>query len=83
MQTGEDFMIFQDRKDILWGERRRSRISQSIDATTLLIAVITPAFFKSDVCREELEQFLLREKQGSDGQHRRDPLSAMNPTRAL
>lgn len=63
MQTGEDFMIFQDRKDILWGERWRSRISQSIDATTLLIAVITPAFFKSDVCREELEQFLLPEKQ--------------------
>jgi cobaltochelatase CobT len=41
MQTGRDFLIFQDRDDILWGQRWRAAIGSSIDSTTLLIAVLT------------------------------------------
>jgi F-box protein 11 len=62
MQTGETFDIFQDRKDIAWGERWKQRIDGSLDAVTFLIPVVTPGFFKSQPCREELERFLQREE---------------------
>jgi len=68
MQTGEAFDIFQDRKDIAWGQQWQERINQSLDAVTFLIPIITPAFFRSDACREELERFLKREEE----QGRRD-----------
>lgn len=61
-QTGEDFLIFQDKDDILWGQRWQQRIIASLDGTTLLIAAITPRFFKSEACRDELERFLKREQ---------------------
>ncbi|HUV04405.1 MAG TPA: right-handed parallel beta-helix repeat-containing protein [Armatimonadota bacterium] len=61
-QTGEKFEIFQDRKDIKWGEQGRRRIGESLDASTFFIPIITPNFFKSEECRKELEGFLKREK---------------------
>ncbi|MCW5213177.1 TIR domain-containing protein, partial [Desulfobulbus sp. TB] len=64
MQTGEAFFdIFQDRKDIAWGQQWQERINQSLDAVTFLIPIITPGFFKSAACREELERFLKREEE--------------------
>jgi hypothetical protein len=63
MQTGEEFGIFQDRKDIAWGDQWKRRIQESIDASTFLFPIITPAFFKSAPCRNELQWFLDREKQ--------------------
>ena len=62
MQTGEDFSIFQDRNDIQWGQNWKERIEDSIDEVTFLIAIITPSFFNSPACRDELERFLAREK---------------------
>lgn len=62
MQTGEEFLIFQDRDDILWGQRWQSRIERTIDASTLLIAVVTPAFLRSEPCRGEVQRFLERER---------------------
>jgi F-box protein 11 len=62
LQTGADFPIFQDRKDIAWGQQWRTRINQSIDAATLFIPILTPGFFASPECRRELEQFLEHEK---------------------
>jgi parallel beta-helix repeat protein len=61
MQTGEESCIFQDRKDIDWGQQWQHRIDESLDAATFLIAIITPSFFKSKACRNELERFLDRE----------------------
>jgi TIR domain-containing protein len=61
MLTGEDFHIFQDRKDIVWGQQWQHRIDESIDSVTFLIPIITPRFFKSMACRAELERFLDRE----------------------
>ena len=62
IQTGEEFLIFQDRKDLQWGENWKKRIEESLDDATFLIPIITPSFFKSQACRDELERFLDREK---------------------
>ncbi|HKP74850.1 MAG TPA: toll/interleukin-1 receptor domain-containing protein [Longimicrobiaceae bacterium] len=62
IQTGESFDIFQDRKDIAWGQQWKRRIEESIDTATFLIPVVTPAFFRSPACRAELERFLKREQ---------------------
>ncbi len=62
IQTGEEFSIFQDRSDILWGENWRRRIEDSLDDVVFFIPIITPSFFKSEYCRTELKQFLEREK---------------------
>ena len=61
VQTGEGFDIFQDRQDIAWGQQWKNRIGEGLDASTFLIPIITPGFFKSDACRYELERFLARE----------------------
>lgn len=58
LQTGEAFEVFQDRLDIAWGQAWQQRIRESLDAVTFLIPVITPAFFKSEPCRNELQHFL-------------------------
>lgn len=62
VQTGQEFPIFQDRNDILWGQQWKERIDESLDEVTFLIPIITPGFFKSDVCGDELRKFLEREK---------------------
>jgi parallel beta-helix repeat protein len=63
MQTGEKFLIFQDRTDIAWGENWQQRINQALDTVTLLLVIITPGFFRSPHCRTEVQQFLDRERQ--------------------
>lgn len=63
MQTGDEFPIFQDRNDIKWGQNWKERIETSIDDTTFLIPIITPSFFKSEACRDELMRFIEIEKE--------------------
>jgi parallel beta-helix repeat protein len=63
LRTGSEFPIFQDRKDIAWGQQWRERINESLDAVTFLIPILTASFFKSEPCRNELNRFLDREKQ--------------------
>lgn len=62
VQIGEEFLIFQDRKDIQWGENWKKRIEEPLDDVTFLIPIITPSFFNSSACRDELQRFLDREK---------------------
>jgi hypothetical protein len=62
-QTGEEFLIFQDRSDIAWGQAWRQRIEQALDAATLLIVIITPSFFRSSACRAEVDRFVARERE--------------------
>lgn len=62
MQTGRPFPIFQDRNDINWGEQWRERIKGAIDSISFLIPIMTPSYFRSQMCREEFETFLLRER---------------------
>ena len=61
VQTGQDFPIFYDRDNILVGQQWRERIEVSLDAVTFLIVIMTPLFFQSAECKNELELFL-REK---------------------
>lgn len=63
IQTGEVFSIFQDRDDIFVGQRWRQRIESSIDESSLLIAIVTPSFLRSDSCRQEVQLFIERERQ--------------------
>jgi cobaltochelatase CobT len=57
--TGEeDFAIFQDRQDIRWGQQWQSRIEGSLNDVTFLIPIITPGFFRSKPCQDEIELFL-------------------------
>lgn len=62
-QTGDPFRIFQDRRDIQWGEAWQRRIESSIDSAAFLIPILTPAYFKSPHCRAELARFMRRELQ--------------------
>lgn len=62
VQTGDEFPIFQDRDDILWGQSWDERIEKSLDEVTFLIPIVTPSFFNSKNCRGELQRFLEREK---------------------
>jgi parallel beta-helix repeat protein len=63
VQTGREFPIFQDRKNIQWGQNWKQRLEDSLDEVTFLIAIITPGFFNSKYCRDELQRFLERERQ--------------------
>jgi len=67
MQTGEEFVIFQDRQHILWGQKWKERIEESLDGATFLIPIITPRFFNSPYCRDELQRFLEREQKLNRG----------------
>src|SRR5258708_1789312 len=62
MHTGEAFPIFQDRNDIQWGQQWKERIKEGIDASTFLIAIVTPGYLKSPPCRDEFDLFLKRDK---------------------
>jgi hypothetical protein len=60
--TGTSVSIFYDRKDILWGQQWDKCINESLDTAVFFIPIITPSFFNSEYCRQELEKFLQREK---------------------
>lgn len=62
MQTGDEFPIFQDRNDIEWGSNWEMRVTQALDAAALLLAIVTPNFFKSPHCADELARFHAREQ---------------------
>jgi F-box protein 11 len=61
-QTGEPFNIFQDREHLNWGQSWSRVMDDLLDSVLLLIAVLSPSFFKSPACRGELERFLVRER---------------------
>jgi formylglycine-generating enzyme required for sulfatase activity len=62
VQLGEPFPIFQDKVDMRWGEEWRRRIEQANDGSTFLLAVMSPSFFNSDECLNEVERFVAREQ---------------------
>ena len=62
IQTGRDFTILHDRNDIAWGKAWREWIKGSLEEVTFFIPILTPSYFNSEMCREEAEQFLQREK---------------------
>lgn len=63
----KDFSIFQDIDGIEFGQQWQKRLDQAIANTRFLIPIITPLFFSSPACRDELSKFITHEKnQGRD-----------------
>lgn len=60
--TGTEIPIFQDRKDIGWGQKWKRCIDASLDETGLLFPIVTPSFFASAACRQEVLAFDTRQK---------------------
>ncbi len=68
VRIGRDIEIFQDVDDIIGGDDWRARIEKALEEAVLLIAVISPSFFNSEPCREELARFLRKaERDGRGG----------------
>ena len=63
MHTGKPFPIFQDKKDIKWGQQWKERLDSTLLNVTFLIPIVTPSYFQSYPCRDEFNKFLLREQQ--------------------
>ena len=61
--TGDrTFNIFQDVDGIEFGQAWKKRLTEAISTSRFLIPIVTPLFFKSDPCRDELKQFIAHEK---------------------
>jgi formylglycine-generating enzyme required for sulfatase activity len=61
--TGDDsFEIFQDVDAIAFGEHWPKRLDQALAASRFLIPVLSPRFFRSAPCRDELRKFLAHEQ---------------------
>ena len=56
--TGDPFEIFQDVDGIGIGEHWPSQLDRILDEVRFFIPVLTPSYFKSKACRDELEKFL-------------------------
>jgi hypothetical protein len=55
--SGHDFTIFLDKADLGWGVTWQSAIDEALLTTTFFIPIITPSYFLSESCREELLTF--------------------------
>lgn len=63
LQTGQDFKIFQDVADTPIGQHWYQKITSVINGSTFLIAIITPSFLNSNMCRDEVSRFIDREQE--------------------
>jgi hypothetical protein len=61
--TGDrTFNIFQDVDGIEFGQKWKKQLAEAISTSRFLIPIVTPLFFNSDPCRDELKQFIEHEK---------------------
>jgi hypothetical protein len=59
--SGTQVEIFQDIDGLVWGEQWKQKLVSSSDKAVFLIPIITPSYFASEPCRQELKQFVDRE----------------------
>lgn len=59
----ETFRIFQDVEGIVIGEQWQKKLADVIDAANFLVPMVSPLFFNSRPCREEVELFLAHERE--------------------
>ena len=62
---GQQIEIFKDIDGIVWGEQWKQKLVSSSDDAVFLIPIITPSYFASEPCRQELKQFVDRENAAS------------------
>src|SRR5204862_3308118 len=61
--TGDrTFNIFQDVEGVEFGQKWKRRVTEAISKSRFIIPIVTPLFFKTDPCRDELQQFIEHEK---------------------
>ena len=56
--TGKEVGVFQDVNSISPGENWKDRIRLGLSYSSIFLAFVTPAYFRSPYCREELSEFL-------------------------
>jgi TIR domain len=59
--TGIPFKIFQDVEGIGIGEHWLGKLDQMLNETRFFMPIVTPSYFTSRPCRQELEKFLRAE----------------------
>jgi hypothetical protein len=59
--TGKPFEIFQDIDGIGLGEKWPGKLDQILDEARFFIPIVTPSYFTSEACRDELGKFLRAE----------------------
>lgn len=57
-QTGKDFPIFMDRYDLKWGDVWEDRLKAAVASASFFFPVLSPLFFESEHCNQEVEWFL-------------------------
>jgi len=55
--TGDELELFVDRDALAWGEEWRARIEKALEGTAFFVPIITPRYFRSQECRNELLSF--------------------------
>ena len=60
--TGEPFEIFQDVDGIGLGGRWPDKLDKMLGEARFFIPILTPSYFRSKACRDELEKFLRAEE---------------------
>ena len=58
----EDFHIFQDVEGIVFGEQWQKKLADVIDTASFLVPMVSPLFFNSQPCRQEVDLFLAHER---------------------
>lgn len=56
------FELFQDSEGIVIGANWRKRLSEAIDESSFLVPMLTPLYFSSQPCRDEMTEFLEHER---------------------
>ena len=62
MYTGEKIKLFIDKDRIRWGDKWREEVEASLQTVAFFVPVITPRYFMSPECRNELKFFAQRAK---------------------
>lgn len=57
LMTGDRIEIFMDREEIGWGQQWSQVINQGITRTVFMMPIVTPSYFQSSACRDELLKF--------------------------
>jgi formylglycine-generating enzyme required for sulfatase activity len=60
--TGKPFRVFQDKEGIELGQSWPERLDEALTQARFLIPIITPSYYGSAGCRDELEKFLQLEQ---------------------
>ena len=56
-ETGTPLELIVDRDTLNWGERWRNRLTTELARATFLLAMVTPSYIRSEVCRQEFLDF--------------------------